>query len=160
MLLFVSLLCHNFPEGLAVVASTVESPELGITVALGILVHNVPEGIAIAVPCMAARPDEPWLAFVLASVSGLAEPLGAVAALFFLQKSSLPLENVLAAVAGIMCTVAFLELYPEAYRYALVDENRNNANDKQIRKPPGFASLIWGSIVGIAIMLATEWYLP
>ena len=47
-MLFVSLLIHNFPEGLCVAASAKESPELGITVAIGIFIHNVPEGIAIS----------------------------------------------------------------------------------------------------------------
>lgn len=48
LMLFVSLLIHNFPEGLCVAASAKESPELGITVAIGIFIHNVPEGIAIS----------------------------------------------------------------------------------------------------------------
>jgi ZIP family zinc transporter len=147
MLLFVSLLCHNFPEGLAVVASTVESRELGVTVAVGILIHNIPEGIAIAVSCMAARPDAPWLAFGLASVSGLAEPMGAMVALSVLNNTtdSLPLENILACVAGIMCMVAAVELYPEAYRHVRHQQ---------------YTGMIYGTLVGILIMVATEWYLP
>ena len=64
---------------------------------------------------MAARPDAPWLAFWLASISGLAEPIGAIVALVVLRNTPhLPLENVLATVAGIMCMVAVIELYPEA----------------------------------------------
>mmetsp|Transcript_32422 Transcript_32422/g.48318 ORF Transcript_32422/g.48318 Transcript_32422/m.48318 type:complete len:333 (-) Transcript_32422:289-1287(-) len=63
MLLFLSLLLHNFPEGLAVAASALESPSLGLTVTIGIMIHNIPEGIAIAIPCLAARPQSPWLSF-------------------------------------------------------------------------------------------------
>lgn len=87
MLLFVSLTVHNFPEGLAVAASTMHSQRLGITTTVAIALHNIPEGIAIAIPCLAARPDAPWLAFGLASLSGLAEPLGATMSLALLRRS-------------------------------------------------------------------------
>ena len=148
MLLFVSLLCHNFPEGLAVAASALESRKLGIAVTIGIMIHNIPEGIAIAIPCLAARPDMPFLAFALASLSGIAEPLGAIVALFCLRnvsKSStslLCMENVLAFVAGIMITVALYELFPEA--------NRHTSQGK--------AALIGGTVAGVLVMVATELY--
>ena len=149
MLLFFSLLFHNFPEGLAVVASTVESRNLGVTVAIGILIHNIPEGIAIAVPCIAAKPDSKWLAFWLASGSGLAEPMGAIVALKILKGDGrvqmISLENILAYVAGIMCMVAMLELYPEARKH-------RSTSSKSY-------SMTIGTICGMTIMIATEWYL-
>lgn len=140
MFLFFALLAHNFPEGLAVAASTAQSHDLGITVAVGIMIHNIPEGIAIAIPCMKARPNAPWLAFLLASISGLAEPLGAALTIAFLRyaqissssaiaelqsegggvtmlQSLISLEDVLAFVAGIMTMVALSELFPEAWRH-------------------------------------------
>lgn len=100
--------------------------------------------LAIAVPCLAARPDRPWLAFALASGSGLAEPLGAAVALLILRTSHdvLPMENVLSFVAGIMIMVALCELFPEAKR-----------QDSKLY----FAA---GTLSGILIMTATELYLP
>jgi ZIP family zinc transporter len=41
IMLFLSLLIHNFPEGLAVAASSLENTKLGMTVTIGIIIHNV-----------------------------------------------------------------------------------------------------------------------
>ena len=122
------------------------------------MIHNIPEGIAIAIPCLKARPDSPCLSFILASVSGLAEPAGAFVSLFFLrgvEKRQVEkggaeggqiggegsLENVLAFVAGIMITVSFLELFPEAKRHA------EKSNMKAYYS---------GLFVGFIVMIATE----
>jgi ZIP family zinc transporter len=166
ILLFTSMLVHNFPEGLAVAASALESTNLGLTVTVGIMIHNIPEGIAIAIPCLAARPDQPWLGFVLASVSGLAEPMGAFVALMFLrglERSSsssgqkdvvdglmmrgdivMNLENVLAFVAGIMVTVALWELFPEAMRHSKEDKKKSH--------------FWYGTLAGMVVMVLTELY--
>jgi len=149
MLMFISLLVHNFPEGLAVAVSALESEKLGITVTIGIMIHNIPEGIAIAIPCLAARPDKPWLSFALASISGLAEPIGAFVALLFLRDAAededrFYMENILAFVAGIMVMVALWELFPEAKEHSVGDR-----------------SYLWmGTISGVVVMGLTELYLP
>jgi len=149
MLMFVSLLVHNFPEGLAVAVSALESEKLGITVTVGIMIHNIPEGIAIAIPCLAARPDKPWLSFALASISGLAEPIGAFVALLFLrdaaeEERTFCMENTLAFVGGIMVMVSMWELFPEAKKHSVGD-----------------MSYFWmGTISGIVVMTLTELYLP
>jgi ZIP family zinc transporter len=129
----------------------------GVTVTVGIMIHNIPEGIAIAIPCLAARPDQPWLSFLMASISGLAEPMGAFVALLCLRdvkgskdgsldgkREILNLENILSFVAGIMIMVALWELFPEAKRHAVKTQK-----------------YFWyGIICGIVIMVLTEVYLP
>ena len=156
--------------------------------AIGIFIHNVPEGIAISVPCMAARPDQPWFAFWLASASGLAEPIGAWVALVLLQttsttgststssssSSSLDLENVLAFVAGVMIAVSFWELYPEAL-HSLVEAHTPYTHQKfrqQYQRYPQlrvaqqltyqyqyYRPILGGTLLGAVLMIATELYI-
>ena len=157
---------------------------MGIRVAIGIFIHNVPEGIAISVPCMAARPDQPWFAFWLASASGLAEPIGAWVALVLLQttsttgststSSSSDLENVLAFVAGVMIAVSFWELYPEAI-HSLVEAHTPYNHTKfrqQYQRYPQlrvaqqiayqyqyYQPILGGTLLGAVLMIATELYI-
>jgi ZIP family zinc transporter len=156
MLVFVSLLLHNAPEGFAVAASAVESHQLGIVVTIGIMLHNIPEGLAIAVPCIVAEPDRPWFAFAMATISGLAEPMGALVALQLLQMNSsamaLPMGNVLAAVAGIMCMVSVRDLYPAALNHVPIS-SQDDDNERD------YSWLLVGSCLGTAIMGATEYLL-
>ena len=153
LVLFATLAAHNFPEGLAVAASAVQSQRMGQTTAIAIALHNIPEGLAISVPCLAARPDAPWLAVGLASLSGLAEPLGALVTVILLQQQSQHetigtvvakqcLPNVLALVGGIMSAVACRELFPEACRYS---KNRGD-----------FTPFVVGVVLGAGLMVGSE----
>ena len=157
LLIFFVMTLHSFSEGVGIGVSFGGShgSELGVFISTSLAVHNIPEGVSIAVPCIAARPDSPWLAFGLSALSGLAEPLGAFVALFVLRKIDANpqepeiqydicnMENVLAFVAGIMIMVALAELFPEARRHA-----------KDSNTP-----LITGTLCGMVLMLATELYL-
>jgi ZIP family zinc transporter len=109
---------HNFPEGLAVFASALDSAQLGVAMTVAIAVHNVPEGIAVAAPVLAATGSR-WRAFGLSALTGLAEPAGAFVALLLLGPLLTPtvLNYALAFVAGIMVFVSLDELLPAAHRY-------------------------------------------
>lgn len=109
---------HNFPEGIATFMSGLGSLDVAIPITIAIAIHNIPEGIAVAVPIYhstGSRKKAFWLSFA----SGLAEPLGALIAYFFLLQYWSPMMNgiILAAVAGIMVFISLDELLPSAEKF-------------------------------------------
>ncbi len=109
---------HNFPEGIATLFASLESPRFGIAIAFAIAIHNIPEGIAVSVPVYYAtgsRKRAFWYSFA----TGLSEPLGAAIGYVFLRNHiGGPLFGfVVAAVAGIMIYISLDELLPSAREY-------------------------------------------
>lgn len=109
---------HNFPEGIATFTSALQDPALGIAIAFAIAIHNIPEGIAVSVPVYFATGDKKK-AFKLSFLSGLSEPIGALAAYFILMPflNDIMFGVIFAAVAGIMVFISLDELLPAAKRY-------------------------------------------
>ena len=109
---------HNFPEGLATFTMALNSPETGIAIAVAIAIHNIPEGIAVSVPIFYAT-GERKKAFIWSFLSGLAEPLGALAGFLILMPFLTPvvLGSLFALVAGIMVFISLDELLPTAEQY-------------------------------------------
>jgi ZIP family zinc transporter len=135
MMVAIGITIHNFPEGIAVMFSSIVNIKLGIAIAIAIALHNIPEGIAVAMPIFYAtksRAKAFWWSFL----SGVAEPIGALIALFFLYQyiNETVLSVILAAVAGIMVFISFDELLPQAY------------NHKDLH------SIILGIFAGMAVM--------
>lgn len=112
------LALHNFPEGMAVFAVSLESLSLGLPIALAIAVHNIPEGIAVSVPIFYATGDRKK-AFFYSFFSGIAEPMGAAIGFLLLLPflTSTVLNLTLAIVAGIMVFISFDELLPISKDY-------------------------------------------
>lgn len=118
VLLTVALTAHNFPEGLAVAVSSLSSDHLGLVVMAAIAMHNIPEGIAIAMPVLQATGSR-WRAMQMATLSGLAEPLGAFVAVTALPTNAVQgrcMAALLCCIGGIMTSVALTELIPEALK--------------------------------------------
>lgn len=117
-LVALGLAVHNFPEGMVVFVSSVESIRLGVVLAVAIAIHNIPEGIAVALPIFHATGNK-LRAIVYAGGSGLAEPVGALIAALVLYPwlSAGMMAYVLAFVAGIMVFISLDELLPTAHRY-------------------------------------------
>lgn len=109
---------HNFPEGIATFASAMDDPTLGVAIAVAVAIHNIPEGIAVSVPIYYATGSRSK-AFLWSLLSGLAEPIGALAAWWLLSSVMTPtlMGALLAGVAGIMVFISIDELLPAAREY-------------------------------------------
>ncbi|KAI3823229.1 hypothetical protein L1987_04662 [Smallanthus sonchifolius] len=115
----VGISLHNFPEGMAVFLGSLKGLRVGLNLALAIALHNIPEGVAVALPVYFATQSK-WQAFKLATVSGLAEPLGVIIVAYLFPSSLDPeiLEGLLGSVGGVMAFLTLHEMLPLAFDYA------------------------------------------
>ena len=116
---------HNFPEGLATFLAALQDRSLGMAIAIAIALHNIPEGVSVSVPIFYATGSR-RKAFLYSTLSGLAEPIGAVIAYaairYFLGGDTwvIPQEVmgvVFGGVAGIMVYISLDELLPTSRAY-------------------------------------------
>ena len=109
---------HNFPEGFATFVSALDDPKLGLAIAFAIAIHNIPEGMAVSLPIYHATGDKKS-AFWYATLSGFAEPIGALVGFFLLLPfmGEATLGITFGLVAGIMVYISFDELLPAARVY-------------------------------------------
>ena len=120
-MLAMAVTIHNLPEGMAVgvVFAGAENGAAHISLAgavavsLGIAIQNIPEGAIISMPMRAAG-NSRWRSFLLGSLSGAVEPIGAVAVLLIASLLVPVLPYMLAFAAGAMFYVVVEELIPEA----------------------------------------------
>ena len=120
-MLVLAVTLHNIPEGMAVGVTFAGAliGNAGITMAgafalaIGIAIQNFPEGAIISMPLKAEGVSKPK-AFILGTLSGIGEPIGAIITIL-LTKSVVPiLPYVLAFAAGAMIYVVVEELIPES----------------------------------------------
>lgn len=104
---------HNTPEGIALGAGYMHAPEFGLFMAIAIALHNIPEGIATALPLCKSGLGK-WKSFLVALLSGLVEPLGALIAVLFLSFFSSLIPGALAFAGGVMVFITLDELVPTA----------------------------------------------
>jgi ZIP family zinc transporter len=120
-MLALAVTIHNLPEGMAVgvVFAGADSGWASISltsamaVSLGIAIQNIPEGAIISMPMRAAG-NSRWRSFLIGSLSGAVEPVGAVAILLLASLLMPVLPYLLAFAAGAMFYVVIEELIPEA----------------------------------------------
>lgn len=120
-MLTLAVTIHNLPEGMAVgivLAGALQTGS-GITaagafaMALGIAIQNIPEGAIISMP-MRAEGNSRLKSFVIGSLSGVVEPIGAIAVILLASHLVVITPYMLAFAAGAMLYVVVEELIPEA----------------------------------------------
>ena len=99
---------HNFPEGLATFTTALGDIEFAIPIMFAIAIHNIPEGMAVSVPVYQSTGSR-RKAFMYATLSGLAEPIGALFGYLFLISIWTAGMNafLLDMVYGIMVYISF-----------------------------------------------------
>ena len=113
ILIAIGITIHNFPEGIAVGAGYMHSPQFGLFIAMAIMLHNIPEGIATALPLCKSGLSR-WSSFKVAFFSGLVEPVGALVAGLFLANFQILIPGALAFAGGVMVFITLDELIPTA----------------------------------------------
>ena len=83
-----------------------------------VAIHNIPEGIAVSIPVFYATGNKKK-AFWLSFLSGLAEPVGALAVWFILMPflSESLMGIIFSVIAGIMVFISLDELLPAAEEF-------------------------------------------
>lgn len=118
VLSMISLILHNFPEGIAVFIGAVTNIDIGIKLCIAIMLHNIPEGIAISIPLYYSGVGK-WKAFLYTLLSGLSEPIGALLTYFifkdFINENMLAI--VLTFVAGLMISLSLNDILKEIKKY-------------------------------------------
>lgn len=114
----IALAIHNFPEGLATFAATLSDTSVGASLGFAIAIHNIPEGVVVAMPVYYGTGSK-WKAFFWATMSGVAEPIGALFGyiVFVNFFDDLVYALLFSFVAGIMVYIVIGELLPTALRY-------------------------------------------
>lgn len=111
---------HNIPEGMAVGVALAAALEhstympmaAAVALSVGIAIQNFPEGAIVSMPLHAAGNSRPK-SFVIGTLSGIVEPVGAILTILLASLVVPVLPYLLAFAAGAMMYVVVEELIPE-----------------------------------------------
>lgn len=120
-MLMLAVTIHNLPEGAAcgAIFAGVLSGEETVTLAgaialsIGIAIQNFPEGAILSLP-LRSEGNSRMKSFAMGALSGIVEPVGAVAAILLAGLVTPILPYLLAFAAGAMIYVVVEELIPQA----------------------------------------------
>lgn len=141
-MLVLAVTLHNIPEGMAVgvVAAGALTGEVGMSLAaalalaIGLAIQNVPEGAIISLPLRASG-NSRGRAFAYGALSGIVEPISAIATILCIEYLVGIFPYMLAFAAGAMIYVVVEELIPESH-------NGRHSNAPTIAFAIGFALMM------------------
>lgn len=143
--LFLAVLIHNIPEGLAVgfafgAASLGNDPAAYVAamgLAVGIGIQNLPEGAAIALP-MRSETNSKHKGFLYGMGSGIVEPISGLIGYFLASQISVLQPWLLSFAAGAMIFVVSEDLIPDA----------------KLEEHPHLGT--WGVMIGFVVMMILD----
>ncbi len=107
---------HNLPEGMAIGVSFSQGDmAVGLPLTTAIALQDIPEGLAVALSMRGAG-FAPGIAVLVAALSGLLEPLGALLGVGLSSGLPLAYPGGLGLAAGAMLFVVSHEVIPETHR--------------------------------------------
>ena len=115
ILSMISLMIHNFPEGILVFMSAYSNFKLGIKMCISIMLHNIPEGISISLPIYYSGKSR-GEALKMTLLSSIAEPLGALLSFLFFRRG-VPTAGIMLFVSGLMISLSINDIYKELIQY-------------------------------------------
>jgi ZIP family zinc transporter len=115
-LFVLAIALHNLPEGMAIGVSFAEADlSVGLPLTTAIALQDIPEGMAVVVALRAAGLN-PLNAVLVASASGVLEPIGALLGVGLSSGLALAYPVGLGLAAGAMLFVVSHEVIPETQR--------------------------------------------
>ena len=112
-MIFISILLHNLPEGLAIGSSFISAQTLGITLAIVIGLHNIPEGLATALSLAGARVSTKKI-ILFTFIAGIPMGIGSFLGVYFAGLFKSLIGLFLSLAAGTMLFVVLDEIMPKS----------------------------------------------
>lgn len=112
-LIFISILLHNLPEGLAIGSSFMSTESLGITLAIIIGIHNIPEGLAMALSLVGTKMKISKV-ILFTIIAGIPMGIGSFLGAYFGGTFHSLIGVFLSIAAGTMMYVVLEEIFPKS----------------------------------------------